>query len=134
MAPQKLTDQVLESILWNKVPVKLQLEVKELTDGSVQELLHKLLKAESVVEEWERRSSEVSRLGQRDQQKVSEASCDSTPRESCSRAQEVSCGKPSARAELTMQSLRCFKCSKMGHLAKACPAVETGPPPPSGCA
>ena len=50
MPPRKLTDQVLESIMWNTVPVKLQLEVKELIDGSVQELLHKLLKAESVVE------------------------------------------------------------------------------------
>ena len=44
MAPQKLTDTVLESILWNKVPVKLQKELKEITDGSVQEFLQKLLK------------------------------------------------------------------------------------------
>ena len=51
IAPQKLTDTVLESIQWNKVPVKLQKELKEITDGSVQELLQKLLKAESVVEE-----------------------------------------------------------------------------------
>ena len=51
MATRKFTDQVLEYILWNKVPVKLQLEVKELIDGLVQELLHKLLKVESVVEE-----------------------------------------------------------------------------------
>jgi len=56
MAPQKLTDTVLESILWNKVPVKLQQEVKEITDGSLQELLQKILKAESVVEERERRA------------------------------------------------------------------------------
>jgi len=28
MAPLKLTDQVLESILWNKAPVELQKEVK----------------------------------------------------------------------------------------------------------
>ena len=52
MAPQKLTDTVLESILWNKVPVKLQ------RDGSVQELLQRLLKAESIVEERERRAAE----------------------------------------------------------------------------
>ena len=37
MAPHKLTDVCLESILWNKVPVELQAEVKEITtDGSVQ--------------------------------------------------------------------------------------------------
>ena len=28
MAPRKLTDDTLESILWNKVPVELQQEVK----------------------------------------------------------------------------------------------------------
>ena len=60
MAPQKLTNMVLESILWNKVLVRLQKEVKEITDGSVQELLQKLLKAESVVEEHERRVTENS--------------------------------------------------------------------------
>ena len=58
MAPQKLTDTVLESILWNKVPVKLQREVKEITDGSVQELLQRLVKAELIVEERERRAAE----------------------------------------------------------------------------
>ena len=51
MVPQKLIDTLLESILWNKVPIKLQREVKEVTDGLVQELLQRLLKAESVVEE-----------------------------------------------------------------------------------
>lgn len=54
MASQKLTDTVLESILWNKVPLELQQEVKEITDGSVQELLQKLLRAESVVAERKR--------------------------------------------------------------------------------
>ena len=56
MAPRKLTDDTLESILWNKVPLELQQEVKEITDGSVQELLQKLLRAESVVAERKRRS------------------------------------------------------------------------------
>ena len=48
MAPEKLTDNILESILRNKVPVELQQEVKEIS-GSVQELLQKLLRAESVL-------------------------------------------------------------------------------------
>jgi len=38
MAPEKLNDSILESIRWNKVPVELQQEAKEITDGSVQEL------------------------------------------------------------------------------------------------
>ena len=43
IGPQKVTNTVLEWILWNKVPVKLQKELKEIMDGSVQELLQKLL-------------------------------------------------------------------------------------------
>ena len=39
MAPGMLKDTVLESILWNKAPVSLQQEIKEITVGSVQELL-----------------------------------------------------------------------------------------------
>ena len=57
MEPRKLTDETLESILWNKVPVELQ-EVKEITDGSVQEILHRLLRAEAVLQERERRTSQ----------------------------------------------------------------------------
>ena len=51
MALRKLTDETLELILWNKVPIELQKEVKEITDGSVQELLYLLLKAEAVLQE-----------------------------------------------------------------------------------
>jgi len=58
MAPQKLTDVALESILWNKVPLKLQREEREITDGSVQELLQKLLHTESVVEECGQRTQD----------------------------------------------------------------------------
>ena len=55
MAPTMLTDVVMESILWNKVPVALQQKVKELSVGNVQVLLQKLLCAESVVQERSRR-------------------------------------------------------------------------------
>ena len=41
----------------NKVPFELQQEVREITDGSVQELLQKLLKAELVIAERKRRSN-----------------------------------------------------------------------------
>ena len=56
LAPQKLTDESLESILWNKVPIELQKEVKAIPDGSVQELLQQLLRAEIVLAERKRRS------------------------------------------------------------------------------
>ena len=36
MTPQKLSDANLESILWNKVSIKLQKEVGQLTEGSLQ--------------------------------------------------------------------------------------------------
>ena len=57
MAPQKLTDVFLESILWNKVPVELQQEAKEITtDGSVNALLQRLLRAEAVIQERTRQA------------------------------------------------------------------------------
>ena len=56
MAPNKLTDETLESILWNKVPIELQKKVKEITNSFVQELLHRLLRAEAVLAECKRRS------------------------------------------------------------------------------
>ena len=50
---------MLELILWNKAPVELQREIEEITVGSVQELLHKLLRAESTLQERERRLKET---------------------------------------------------------------------------
>ena len=60
MAPQQLSDAKLESFLWNKVPIKLQKEVSQMTEGSLQELFQKWLKAYEVIEERERRSSHRS--------------------------------------------------------------------------
>ena len=62
LAPTKLTTETLESILWNKAPVELQKEVKEIPDGSVQELIQRLLRAEEVVAErkWRSQSSGVT--------------------------------------------------------------------------
>ena len=77
MAPQKLRDETLESILWNKVPIELQQEVPEITDGSVQELLQKLLKAESVIAERKRRNH--TRQGTRETQAVRNRTTDRLP-------------------------------------------------------
>ena len=62
MAPEKLSDATMESILWNKVLIALQQELKEVPDGSVQELLQRLLRAEATLKERERRSKGI-RLG-----------------------------------------------------------------------
>ena len=57
MAPNKLTDDVLESILLN-----LSLYIKlEFSDGSVQALVNKLLKAELALEERARRNTDKDR-------------------------------------------------------------------------
>ena len=53
MAPGKLSDATMESILWNKVPIALQQELKETPDDSVQELLQRLLRAEVTLKERE---------------------------------------------------------------------------------
>ena len=44
-APQKLSDANLESILWNKVPIKLQKEVGQLTEGSLQRVISKVIES-----------------------------------------------------------------------------------------
>ena len=59
LAPDKLSDTNLESILWNKVPVMLQKEVGEMKEWSLQELFQRLLKAEAQVQE--RETTAVSR-------------------------------------------------------------------------
>ena len=62
MAPTMLTDAVMESILWNKVPLTLQQEIKELLVGNVQVLLQKLLHAEEeVVQERSRQFNKEQR-------------------------------------------------------------------------
>ena len=53
MAPEKLSDATMESILWSKVPIALQQELKEIPDDSVQELLQRLLHAEATLKEKE---------------------------------------------------------------------------------
>ena len=57
--PDQLSNDNLISILWNKVPFKLQKEVGEIKDWSLQELLQRLLRAESQVEECERRTNQT---------------------------------------------------------------------------
>ena len=46
-------------MLWNEVPVALQHELKEIPDGSVHELLQRLLRAETTLKEREHRSKGI---------------------------------------------------------------------------
>ena len=68
MAPRKLNDETLESILWNKVPIELQKELGEIPDGFVQELLQRVLCAEMVIQERARRRSSSEKNPKKERQ------------------------------------------------------------------
>ena len=122
IAPWKLTDETFESILWNKVPVELQKEVKEITDGSVQESLHRLLRAEAVLQERARRTSQQTskkcftgvsvkfqnypspKVGQMSQRKQEQVASIST-------------------TEMSLRRVKCFNSNQKAHLAKMCQEV-----------
>ena len=100
--------------------------MKEKTDGSVQELLQRLVKAESIVEERERRAAEgTPRRTRRDTVAITEnnqyqhttGSRSSEPGK-CTGNNDV---KPRSKVEMGLQSVKCFKCSKLGHVTKDCP-------------
>ena len=136
LVPEKLTDSILESILWNKVPIELQQEVKEITDGSVQELLMKLLRAESVMAERKRHSQEMTekssggrhyvpnRRGGDVNKKLEEGK---NPNFKDSNQRRSGTGKATLPGEASMQHIKCFKCKLKGHMAKDCPGVSQKP-------
>ena len=121
MAPQKLSDANLESILWNKVPIKLQKEVGQLTEGSLQELFQKLLKAEEIVRERERRSSSLR--GSATHEFRNKASY-RVPAQNTNYTlgQQKKDGKARFQQE-SLRNIKCFRCGKKGHIAKSCRVV-----------
>jgi len=67
-APDQLSNDDLNSILWNKVPIKLQ---KEVVDWSLQELLHCLLRG---VAECEHCNTQSGQKGEYNGKKQTETS------------------------------------------------------------
>ena len=126
MAPDQISNDNLISILWNKVPIKLQKEVGEIKDWSLQELLHRLLRAEARVAERERRNPQ---FGPKRRLNYSKDRVDSSAVkkvESKEKTQAVSSKKkvehkPNIDAEMRMKNLKCYKCQKEGHIARLCP-------------
>ena len=132
MAPEKLSDATMESILWNKVPIALQQELKEIPDGSVQELLQRLLRAEATLKERECHSEGI-RLGLSQRHTFnSNRSPNSGPGRGSNNdnAAEKSGNNTSSsntnshdqqQREMSLKTVKCYNCHKKGHLAKDCP-------------
>ena len=138
MVPEKLTDATMEFILWNKVPIALQQELKEIPDGSVQELLQRLLHAEATLKERERRSKESRQEpSQRHTTTANRSPHSGHGRDSNTGRTERNVSNtnsananPQQQGEMLMKAVKCFNCHKRGHVAKDCP-VPRGQRPQS---
>lgn len=125
MAPTRLTDGTLESILWNKAPVELQREVKEIPDGSVQELLQRLLRAEEVVAEWKRRSQTLENARKLQVRVPSrDVSSQGSEQENGNTRKVPSGTRAQGTPEAVVKRIRCFKCHQKSHLATKCPNTQ----------
>ena len=136
MAPTILTDAVMESILWNKVPVTLQQEIKELSVGNVQVLLQKLLHAEQVVQErnwrFNKEQSSQTLAPQRARERPPSQSSNSSPTMAGPKTQSDPTRRSDVKrevgnAEMGQKKMKCFKCHQRGHIALNCPQAKKEP-------
>ena len=126
MAPEKLTDATMESILWNKVPIALQQELKEIPHGSVQEFLQRLLLVEATLKEREHCSKENRHEpSQRHTTTANRSPHPGHGRESnTDRAERSVSNTNSANAnhqqqgEMLMKAVKCYDGHKREHVAK----------------
>ena len=121
--PDQISNDNLISILWNKVPIKLQKEVGEIKDWSLQELLYCLLRAEARVAECEccnpqfgpkRRLYSKHKVDSSTVKKV--GSKEKTQADSSKKKFEY---KANIDAEMRIKNLKCYKCQKKGHIAES---------------
>ena len=120
MAPDQLTDDNLLSILWNKASYRLQKEVGDIKDWSLQELFERLLRAEARITERDRRSkTESARRTPRITPVIDEddATVNGPQKKPASSRRQNQRGS----VEMQLKNIKCFKCQQKGHVVKDCP-------------
>ena len=108
-----------------KFPFKLQKEVGEIKDWSLQELLQRLLRAEARVEERERRTNQNVPRRRRVQadsdggNPVNQASDGGVPPKAVKDKNRGT--NTRGNPELELRNVKCFGCHKKGHVVSECP-------------
>ena len=123
MAPEQLSDDNLLSILWNKAPYRLQKEVGDIKDWSLQELFERLVRAEARLTERDRRVKADATRKTRKNMGMSEEE-DVTPITTQRKSTTSKQGNQGS-AETPVRNIKCFKCHHKGHVARDCPQTGT---------
>jgi len=131
MAPDQLSNENLISILWNKIPMKLQKEVRE--------IIASLFRAEARVAERECRNTQSGPkrrvyYGKKHAETSTNKKIETQERTQAKYSKKKSehpFGKSSVDGEMKNESIKCYKC----HIARLCPEFcminldsSTGPP------
>ena len=132
MDPEKLSDATMESMLWNKVLIALQQKLKEIPDGSVQELLRRLLRAEATLKEREHRSKGIKLgLSQRHTSNSNrspnsgpgrDSNNDNTAEKNRNNTSSSNTNSHNQQyGEMSLKTVKCYNCHKKEHLANGFP-------------